>query len=381
MQIRRMRLTERPRRWLVHLVRGALIAAAVVIGLIASFAVVGPHFGYSYAVVKSGSMAPAYQPGSVILIGPTDPRAVRAGDVISYRAPSQSQSQIITHRVIEVRESSRGPQFVTQGDANQTPDTRAVEASELKGRVLLSVPWIGQLAALLQQQGLFFGVVVVCAALIVTGEVRNIAREVRRKRHEREQLPAPADGRLPDPWVPPWAEARSMDSSGGAGAVLGARWVRSGVISGLLALVLFWSMPHVSAQFTDSDATTSNAIRMRTYGTLEIALQTNASGGPFAFSISPAIEGNDQIAGCDTFSLANGGSHTCELLRPGTTYTIQGTLPTEDFTWDVTLDSDCVPIAPDPPNTVAATVNLSVAEVATCTFIHEEVPEPLDDNG
>ncbi len=361
-RIRRSRWAERSGRWSVHLVRGGLIAAAILIGLIASFAVVGPHFGYSYAVVKSGSMAPAYPPGSVILIGETSPRSVRAGDVISYRAPSQTSSQIITHRVVEVRESSGGLQFVTRGDANQSIDTRAVEASELKGRVLFGVPWIGRLAALLQQQGLFFGIVLVCAVLIVAGEVRNIAREVRRARLQRREQPPVAT-----PWVPPWAAGAPSPQSGGASAVLGARWVRAGVISGLLALVLFWSMPHVSAQFTDSDSTTSNAIRMRTYPTLVLEVPGTSLAGVH-FSLSPTIDANPPEPGCATFSIAPGGDRECPFALLDEPYTLTlapVVTPANDWAWQV--DGACALVEPvtDP---ATATVTITTVETATCTI-------------
>src|SRR5690606_2034003 len=101
-----------------------------------------------------------------------------------------------------------GLEFVTKGDANEDPDSRAVPAADIRGRVLLGVPWIGSLAALLQQRGLFFGVVLLCGLAIVGMELRNIVREVRRSRRRRaaEAWAQPSmRAREAGPWVPSWA--------------------------------------------------------------------------------------------------------------------------------------------------------------------------------
>lgn len=387
------------RRWALHAVRGALIALAVVLGIVAVLGVVGPRFGYSYAVVKSGSMAPAYPPGSIILIGATSPAALGPGDVISFRAPGQSRDRIITHRVVEARQGASGLEFVTQGDANDDVDSRAVPASDVRGRVLFGVPLIGSLAALLQQRGLFMGVVAVCAAVIVVMEATSIVREVRRSRRRTGRqpdvappFPAPSTDRsLPSYGaqhgelsgaVAAWARLRADDGPGEGRSTASSgresrndpgrehnfRWVRSGVLSALLALVLFWTMPLVGAQLTDSASTTGSPIPMRTYGTLRLGLETDVEG-PIVFVITPSIQGNDQIAGCSTFVLSDGQTHTCELLRPGTAYYISAPVPVGTLS----ASGSCVPSL---SSSIEVAVHVSEPALVACTITHALPPEP-----
>jgi signal peptidase len=76
-------------------------------------------FGYQLYIVKSASMSPTLQTGSVILsIKPTDASALKVGDIVTF---SQSEA-IITHRIIEVVKED-GIKYKTKGDnPNNTPD-------------------------------------------------------------------------------------------------------------------------------------------------------------------------------------------------------------------------------------------------------------------
>ncbi len=152
---------------------------ALLLGFAALFALIGPQFGYSYAVVKSGSMAPAYGVGAVIVVDEVNPSSVQVGDVVSFRLPERPSDEIVTHRVVEVLSEDGALQFRTKGDANEEPDPRLIEASQVKGRIVFGVPWIGRLAPTLQAKGLFFLVVLACGGLLIAGELANIFRELR----------------------------------------------------------------------------------------------------------------------------------------------------------------------------------------------------------
>lgn len=173
------------RWWLPRIFRGAAILLAVVFGIIALFAVIGPRFGYTYAVVKSGSMAPAYPVGSVIVIDALNPNAVEVDDVISFRTPANARDEIVTHRVIGVVREGGTLQFQTKGDANDVPDGTLIPASAVKGRVIFGLPWVGWLAPIAQTKGLFLGVVVACGSLLILQELLNIVRELRKSKESR----------------------------------------------------------------------------------------------------------------------------------------------------------------------------------------------------
>lgn len=96
-------------------------------------------FGYGIAVVLSGSMEPTIMLDDVIVVKAQD--SYGEGDVVVY----QSGSMLVVHRIIEV-----GPDtVVTQGDANNTPDS-PIRKEMIKGEVIATVGGAGSLVRLLK---------------------------------------------------------------------------------------------------------------------------------------------------------------------------------------------------------------------------------------
>lgn len=82
-------------------------------------------FGYSYAVVASGSMSPAIKTGELVVIKRNDSYVV--DDIVTY----ESNGIYITHRIISVTRTG----YITKGDANNIPDGE-ISASRVCGRVI-----------------------------------------------------------------------------------------------------------------------------------------------------------------------------------------------------------------------------------------------------
>ncbi len=102
-------------RWTGRILLGLAAAVLVVVGI-------GPLTGrYRLATVLTGSMAPGMPVGSVAVLVPEDPAAVRVGDVITFQAPTPDH-RTVTHRVVEIVESGHHPVLRTRGDANPVDD-------------------------------------------------------------------------------------------------------------------------------------------------------------------------------------------------------------------------------------------------------------------
>lgn len=98
-------------------------------------------FGYSTAVVASGSMEPALSVDDLIL---NHVQAIyEEGDIITF----QSGDSLTTHRIVSVTDEG----YVTQGDANNAPDENVVPPETVIGRVVASVPEIGSILAFLKK--------------------------------------------------------------------------------------------------------------------------------------------------------------------------------------------------------------------------------------
>lgn len=90
-------------------------------------------FGYTTAIVTSGSMEPAMGVDDLILIHAQD--SYQRGDIITY----QSDGGLVTHRVVEIESAG----FITQGDANNAPDSWPVAPEEVVGKVTGRIPGAG----------------------------------------------------------------------------------------------------------------------------------------------------------------------------------------------------------------------------------------------
>lgn len=109
---------------------------------IAAKAVTGEQptlFGWSAAVVISGSMSPAIEVNDMVIIHSQNDYT--CGDVIMYK----DGDSLVTHRVEEVTQTG----YITKGDANNTADP-PVPAELVVGKVALVIPKIGWLTAALR---------------------------------------------------------------------------------------------------------------------------------------------------------------------------------------------------------------------------------------
>lgn len=97
------------------------------------------------AVVASYSMEPTMHVGDLILVNGAVKPVI--GDVIVYVKPN---GELIVHRLVDVRETLRGLEYITKGDANPGFDA-PVPAYAAKGRVELVVPYLGTIRLIFQR--------------------------------------------------------------------------------------------------------------------------------------------------------------------------------------------------------------------------------------
>lgn len=113
-------------------------------------------FGYSHAIVLTGSMEPTIKAGDLIIF--KEQPEYDVGDIITYGL----QGTCVTHRVIEKSDDG----FVTQGDANNTPDKKIISPYEILGEVEYIVPNGGNVILKLRSPaGLF---VIIMSILVFT---------------------------------------------------------------------------------------------------------------------------------------------------------------------------------------------------------------------
>ncbi len=125
---------------------------AVLIGLLAllTAAVVVPRiFGARAYTILSPSMEPTLQTGSLVVVRPDRARDIGVGSVITFQLES-GKPEVVTHRVVKQGVDKNGhPVFLTEGDANNTPDAIWVRPEQVRGTVWYTLPHVGRLSPLM----------------------------------------------------------------------------------------------------------------------------------------------------------------------------------------------------------------------------------------
>ncbi|MFJ4160410.1 signal peptidase I [Microbacterium testaceum] len=162
---------------------GTIVLVAV--SLFALITVVIPLLlGAQTYTVLTASMQPGMPPGTLIAVRPSSIDDVRVGDVVTYQLRS-GEPAVVTHRVVGTTSSTGGARLlITRGDANDADDP-PVQREQLRGTVVLAVPYLGYPGVVFGGQER--GIVIAAVGVVVVGYglVLLIFDLVRSHRHRR----------------------------------------------------------------------------------------------------------------------------------------------------------------------------------------------------
>jgi signal peptidase len=153
-----------------------MISIAPLVAFIAPQTVGADH---SYVVLTS-SMSPTVHAGDVVFVSEVNPTKIEKGDIITFdpeRGPLSEQNELITHRVVDVKEKSNKLHFVTKGDANDSPDPVSVAADNVIGRMTFQLPLIGHIIAFAGSRLGMLLLIVIPAGLLGVLEIRDLLEQ------------------------------------------------------------------------------------------------------------------------------------------------------------------------------------------------------------
>lgn len=130
-------------------------------------------FGYSSAVVLSGSMEPTLSIDDLIIVKVEEKYNIN--DVVVY----QENNSLVVHRIIKADENG----YVTQGDANNTAD-EPITPDQVKGKVIMSVSHVGKAMEFIKSP---FCVLAIIAVIVVLLEL-SYKKEKKTEKTEIELL-------------------------------------------------------------------------------------------------------------------------------------------------------------------------------------------------
>lgn len=127
---------------------------------------------YKAFVVQSGSMEPAIKTGSVVITKTED--NYKIGDIITFSLNGKSKEHI-THRIINISDK-----FETKGDANEEPDLWQADPTQIVGKSILSIPYLGYFADFVKTPKGFVLLVVIPTSIVIYEEMKSILRETKK---------------------------------------------------------------------------------------------------------------------------------------------------------------------------------------------------------
>lgn len=161
-----------PFRTLLRL--AATIFSSVAVIAVGAYAVM-LGLGYKPVAVYSGSMVPTLRVGGVAFDRSVSSTSVRVGDVITFSDP-YTPGRLVTHRVVRIFHTKRGPAYRTKGDANQARDPWTIRLGSHVGRVSFSLPYAGYILWYSRTREIRTALLLLAAVFTLTALLRRIWR-------------------------------------------------------------------------------------------------------------------------------------------------------------------------------------------------------------
>lgn len=106
-----------------------------------------------------------------------DYSTIKEGDIITFISTSSlGEGLTVTHRVKSVIKTDDDIKFRTQGDNNPIPDSSLASSSNVLGKVVLRIPWVGHIQFLLQSKGGWLFALLIPAMIVVIYDVVKVIR-------------------------------------------------------------------------------------------------------------------------------------------------------------------------------------------------------------
>lgn len=140
--------------------------------------------------VLSGSMEPKFHVGSIIYVEKVDPRELAVGDPLTFTL----DGSIVTHEIIEVVDADTpyDMKFMTQGLTNNVPDGY-IPAVNIIGRPKYTIPYLGYVAAYLQNSMAVMGIVCFVIVLLLISVLLDFLTADKKKSPKPSALSDPSN--------------------------------------------------------------------------------------------------------------------------------------------------------------------------------------------
>ena len=138
-------------------------------------------------ILYRGSMQPVLNKNDVIFVKKCNIEEIEVEDIISFI----KDDEIITHRVIEIKEENKTIKYRTKGDNNEIRDNFLVEYSEIYGKMLFKIPKIGIIVEYIQNSSgiINFTILVLIIFIFINlNDKKKSIRKTKRRKYEIKKI-------------------------------------------------------------------------------------------------------------------------------------------------------------------------------------------------
>jgi signal peptidase I len=141
-------IDDEPRSLLRRLFSGTATLCLVALLVVLVIAVGGTALGYRAALIRSGSMTPTLAVGSMVVTKPIPATDFKPGDIVTFHSAAVG-NDLVTHRVITVKQNGARVDFMTKGDANMVTEQWHVTTGTKLGKTLFHLNFVGRIMAVI----------------------------------------------------------------------------------------------------------------------------------------------------------------------------------------------------------------------------------------
>ncbi|TSC70803.1 MAG: type I signal peptidase SipW [Parcubacteria group bacterium Gr01-1014_46] len=170
-------------KFFLNLIYYTFVAGIVAIALLLLVTLVPTPGNFKIKVVKSGSMEPYIKTGGVVVLRPSS--SYEVNDVVTFGKDTKDQIPT-THRIVKIDGTGPLRTFTTKGDANDAEDQTPIRLSDISGKVVFTLPYLGFVLDFAKKPMGFALLVGIPALVIIVDEIGKIVAEIRKLKNKKE---------------------------------------------------------------------------------------------------------------------------------------------------------------------------------------------------
>ena len=139
--------------------------------------------GFKSYIITTSSMEPDIKTGDVVICQKTDAKDLKEGDVIIFN----KNGEVITHSIIKIETNDEINYYITKGDNNTLEDNEKVEENQIKGKMVIKIPKMGNFIKALSNNIFLLIILLVILILSFIKILVSEKRDDRRKKRKIEE--------------------------------------------------------------------------------------------------------------------------------------------------------------------------------------------------